>query len=48
MGAKNVVEVAREKVRKILAEHEPPSLDTDTRKSLNDILKVAAKALASF
>jgi trimethylamine--corrinoid protein Co-methyltransferase len=46
MGAKNVVDAARERVKKILEEHEPPSLDTDLKKNLNGILKIATKTLA--
>jgi trimethylamine--corrinoid protein Co-methyltransferase len=46
MGAKNVVDAARERVKKILEEHEPPSLDTDIKKNLNGILKIATKTLA--
>lgn len=46
MGAKNVVDAARERVKKILEEHEPPTLDTDIKKNLNGILKIATKTLA--
>jgi trimethylamine--corrinoid protein Co-methyltransferase len=46
-GGKNIVEVAREKVKRILAEHEPPSLDENVKKQLQGILKIAAKNLAT-
>jgi trimethylamine--corrinoid protein Co-methyltransferase len=45
VGAKSIVEIAREKAKKILAEHKPPDLDADTKKRLSDILKTAAKNL---
>ena len=41
MGARNIVEVARERVMKILEEHEPPSLEADVKQKFNDILKTA-------
>ena len=44
-GSKNIVEVAREKVRKILAEHKPPQLEEDVKKKLEAILKTATKTL---
>lgn len=47
VGSKSIVEVAREKVRKILAEHEPPDLDDNVRKQLKEILKRATRNLAS-
>jgi trimethylamine--corrinoid protein Co-methyltransferase len=46
-GSKSIVEVAREKVKKILAEHEPPSLDENVKKQLQNILKTATKNLAT-
>jgi trimethylamine--corrinoid protein Co-methyltransferase len=45
VGAKNIVQVAREKAKKILAEHKPPDLDADTKKRLSDILKTATRNL---
>jgi trimethylamine:corrinoid methyltransferase-like protein len=47
MGSKNIVEVAREKARKILAEHQPPPLDKDVVKKIKTILKRATTTLAS-
>ncbi|MEM1539949.1 MAG: trimethylamine methyltransferase family protein [Candidatus Bathyarchaeia archaeon] len=47
MGSKSIVEVAREKVRKILAEHEPPQLDKNICKQHEEILKSAIKDLES-
>ncbi len=44
-GAKSIVEVAREKVKKILAEHEPPDLDENVKKQLQEILKTATRNL---
>jgi trimethylamine--corrinoid protein Co-methyltransferase len=44
-GAKSIVEVAREKVKRILSEHEPPDLDEDVKRQLQMILKTAAKNL---
>ncbi|MDH7477311.1 MAG: trimethylamine methyltransferase family protein, partial [Candidatus Bathyarchaeota archaeon] len=46
MGSKSIVEVARDKAKKILAEHEPPQLDKDICKQLKEILKEATKDLA--
>jgi trimethylamine--corrinoid protein Co-methyltransferase len=47
MGGKSIVEVAREKVRKILAEHKPPNLDKDAEREIKEILKMASKNLTS-
>jgi trimethylamine--corrinoid protein Co-methyltransferase len=47
MGSKNIVEVAREKARKILAEHQPASLDKDVVKGIQKILKRATNTLTS-
>jgi len=47
MGSKSVVEVAREKVKKILAEHQPPLLDKDVVQEIEKILKRATRTLAS-
>jgi len=47
MGSKNIVEVAREKARKILAEHQPPPLDKDVVKKFGKILKRAINTLTS-
>jgi len=44
-GSKSMVEVAREKVRKILAEHKPLQLDEDVRKRVEEIVKTATKSL---
>ncbi len=46
-GSKNIVEVAREKARKILTEHQPPPLDKDMKKKIEKILKRATKTLTS-
>ncbi len=47
MGSKTVVEVAREKARKILAEHQPLALDEDVNMKVQEILKRATKTLGS-
>jgi trimethylamine--corrinoid protein Co-methyltransferase len=47
MGSKTMVEVARERAKKILAEHQPPPLDEDSKKKLQDILKNATQVLSS-
>jgi len=47
MGGKSLVETARERVKKILAEHEPLPLEEDVKKEVEKIVKTAAKALAS-
>jgi len=47
MGSKNIVKVAREKARKILAEHQPPPLDKDVVKKIKKILKRATNTLVS-
>jgi len=47
MGSKKIVEVAREKARKILAEHQPLPLDKDVVKKIEKILKRANNTLAS-
>lgn len=47
MGAKTIVEVAREKVTKILVEHKPEGLDADVTQKLVEILRSATKTLAS-
>ena len=44
-GGRSIVEVAREKVKKILAEHEPPDLDKNVKNQLQKILKTATKKL---
>jgi len=48
MGSKNIVEVAREKARKILAEHQPLPLDKDVIRKIEKILKRATKTLTSI
>jgi trimethylamine--corrinoid protein Co-methyltransferase len=45
VGSKNVVEIARENVKKILAEHQPPRLDEDIKEQLEEVLKTATKTL---
>ncbi len=45
MGGKSIVEVAREKAKKILAEHQPPQIDEDAKKELEKILKMATQTL---
>jgi len=47
MGSKSVVEVAREKAKKILAEHQPLPIDEDAEKKIQEILKTATKTLGS-
>jgi trimethylamine--corrinoid protein Co-methyltransferase len=47
MGSKNMVDVAREKVKKILAEHQPQPLNEDVKKKVNEIMKTATKTLSS-
>jgi trimethylamine--corrinoid protein Co-methyltransferase len=47
MGSKNIVKVAQEKARKILAEHQPASLDKDVVKGIKKILKRATNTLTS-
>jgi len=44
-GEKNLVEKAKEKVRKILKEHSVPPLDKDIQKELYSIIKRAEKEL---
>jgi trimethylamine--corrinoid protein Co-methyltransferase len=44
-GGRSIVEAAREKVKKILAEHEPPDLDKNMKNQLQKILKTATKKL---
>lgn len=46
-GSKSLAETARERVKKILAEHQPLPLDRDVNKEIERILKTATKALAS-
>lgn len=47
MGSKSIVDVAREKAKKILAEHQPPPLEEDAKKRIAEILKAATKALGT-
>jgi len=47
MGCKSIVEVAREKVKKILAEHQPLQLDEDVKKKVEEIVRTATKALGA-
>jgi trimethylamine--corrinoid protein Co-methyltransferase len=47
LGSKSIVEVAREKVKKTLAEHQPLRLDEDASKKVEEIVKTATKALTS-
>jgi trimethylamine--corrinoid protein Co-methyltransferase len=46
-GGKSIVDVAREKVKKILAEHQPLQLEEDASKRVEEIVRTATKALAS-
>jgi trimethylamine--corrinoid protein Co-methyltransferase len=45
MGSKNVIEVAREKAKKILAEHHPLPIDEEAQKKIQEILKTATRTL---
>ncbi len=45
LGSKSVVEVAREKAKNILAEHQPLQLDEDAGKKVEEIVKTATKEL---
>jgi trimethylamine--corrinoid protein Co-methyltransferase len=45
MGGKSLVETARERVKKILTEHEPLQLDEDVKEKIEKIVKDATKAL---
>jgi len=47
MGARSIVEVAREKAKKILGEHQPLQLGEETKKKLEEILKAATQILGS-
>jgi len=47
MGSKTVVEVAREKAKKILAEHQTLPIDKDARQRVQEILGRATKTLGS-
>jgi len=47
LGSKEIMEVAREKVRKMLAEHQPLALDKEVMRKIEGILKRATKKLAS-
>jgi trimethylamine:corrinoid methyltransferase-like protein len=44
-GSKSIVEVAREKAKEILSQHEPPDLDENVKKQLKVILRNATKQL---
>ena len=46
-GGKSLTETAREKVKRILAEHQPLPLEEEANKEIEKILKTATKALAS-
>ncbi|MGD8505856.1 MAG: trimethylamine methyltransferase family protein [Candidatus Bathyarchaeota archaeon] len=46
-GSKSIVEVAREKARRILAEHKPPPLEKDVMTEIKRILKRATNTLMS-
>jgi trimethylamine--corrinoid protein Co-methyltransferase len=46
-GSKSLAETAREKVKKMLAEHQPLPLDKDVDKEIERILKTATKALGA-
>ena len=45
-GSKTAVEVAREKAKEILEEHQPTPLENDVRKGIGEILRRAEKELA--
>lgn len=47
MGSKTIAEVAKEKAKKILAEHQPFPLDEDAKKKVQEIVKTATKTLGS-
>ena len=47
LGSKSIVEVARERVKKILAEHQPLPLDADASKKVEEIVKTATKTLTA-
>jgi trimethylamine--corrinoid protein Co-methyltransferase len=47
MGSKSLTEVARERAKKILAEHQPPPIDNDAKKEIEDIVKAATKTLTA-
>jgi trimethylamine--corrinoid protein Co-methyltransferase len=47
-GGKELVDVAKEKVRRILKEHWPTPLDKDIQKTIADILKRAEVELAKY
>ncbi len=46
-GNRSLAETAREKVKRILAEHQPLPLEKDVEKEIEKVLKTAAKALGS-
>jgi trimethylamine:corrinoid methyltransferase-like protein len=46
MGGKDIVQVAKEKVKSILANHESEPLDTDLQNELEEIVTEARKKLA--
>jgi len=45
MGSKSIIEVAREKAKKILAEHQPLPIDEDAKKKVQEILETATQTL---
>jgi trimethylamine:corrinoid methyltransferase-like protein len=45
-GSKSLAETAREKVKKILAEHQSLPLEKNVEKEIERILRTATKALA--
>jgi trimethylamine--corrinoid protein Co-methyltransferase len=47
LGGKTIIEVAREKARKILAEHQPLPIDKDVEKRVREILKRATQTLGT-
>ncbi len=47
LGSQSIVEVARERVKKILAEHQPLPLDEDASKKVEEIVKTATKTLTA-
>jgi len=47
MGSKSIVEVAKEKAKKILAEHQPLPLEEDVKREIAEIREQATKALGA-
>ena len=47
-GAKSLVEMARERAKEILREHQPTPLDKDVQKEISDIIRRAESELAKY